>query len=144
VARLHGIYPMASIRVWHNVIRRCQQSSPNQPPYPAQASDTLTGLGTLFPPKTGSQSPSAAYLKVGLYRKAVNTMPVGPFILYYDEIDRYERRLVILPIPLPWPFSMLKKLVAKINPRHSWPRPPPWRRDEAAGNPLPQFPAGPG
>ena len=52
-------------------------------------------------------------MKVGLYRKAVNTNPAGPFILYHDEVSRWEQgRLILIGrswlmharvIKLPWP-----------------------------------------
>lgn len=126
-----------SIKVWHNgqpVIFNPQVPAefPNQAPYPAQATDTLTGLGTLFPPKANSTSAASAYMKVGLYRKAVNTNPVGPFVLYHDEVERYERGFIIFGSSIPWPFNVLDKLIPKINLRPPQPPPPPFSDDLAA------------
>ncbi len=44
----------------------------------------VTGIPTLFPPRTGGTTPASAYLKMGLYRKAV---PLGAtFVLYHDQV----------------------------------------------------------
>jgi hypothetical protein len=77
-----------TIRVWHNGVPYIFNPQ-GQHPYPAQPTDILTGLDTLFPPKT-STKPSESYMKVGLYRKGVDSFPAGPFVLYHDEITRWE------------------------------------------------------
>jgi hypothetical protein len=118
-----------SIQIWHNgqpvtFHPQVPAEFPNQPPYPAQSTETLLDIGTLFPPKTGSTLAPTAYMKVGLYRKGVNTKPVGPFILYHDELERYERGLVLQPFPVLRPFKVLEKLIPKIGPLKA-PKPPP-------------------
>lgn len=117
------------IKVWHDgapVTFSPQVQPGNQPPYPSQPTTTLTGLGTLFPAKTGSALSPSTYLKVGLYRKAVATNPPGPFILYHDEISRYEQGLIIWPFPIPvnWLRLIRKIRLPKLLPRPPWP--PPW------------------
>jgi hypothetical protein len=105
--------------------------APNEPLYPTQTTENLTGLGTLFPPKTGSMAPPSAYFKIGLYRKAVTTNPPGPFILYHDEISRYERGFRWGPFPWPigwpwWPYPTLPFKVKLPKLPWPWPWPPPW------------------
>jgi Polysaccharide lyase len=102
---------------------------PNQPPYPAQATDTLRNVPTLFPSNNAASVPSV-YMKVGLYRQAVNTQPAGPFTLYHDEISRWEYWIRLRPFPwevLPWPVARLKQFLPKPPPP-----PPPFSHDWAA------------
>jgi hypothetical protein len=128
-----------SIKVWHNgqpvtFAPQVPPNDPGQPQYPPQPTDTLTGLGTLFPPQTGSSKPSSAYMKAGLYRKGVNTTPAGPFILYHDELFRYEQGMLIGPIPTAWSKLIPKLKLPKWFPRPPWPPPwPPFSRRRGQG-----------
>ena len=83
-----------TIKVWHNGQPITFDPVPSQATpgasFPSQATDTLTGLTTLFPPQAGSPDPSSVYLKAGLYRRAANTTPAQTFVLYHDDIRRYE------------------------------------------------------
>ncbi|MEJ2865343.1 heparin lyase I family protein [Actinomycetospora flava] len=83
-----------TIKLWHNgqAVTFAPVASPASPGtmFPSSATDTLANLTTLFPPKAGSSRPSSVYLKVGLYRRAANTTPSQTFVVYHDEICRYE------------------------------------------------------
>jgi hypothetical protein len=83
-----------TIKVWHNGQPITFNPAPSQAnpgtSFPPSATTTLTGLTTLFPPKSGSTTPSSVYLKAGLYRRAANTTPAQMFVLYHDELGRYE------------------------------------------------------
>jgi hypothetical protein len=58
------------VKVWHD----------------GQQKVNRAGIPTLFPPRAGSGAPSSAYLKLGIYRKAV---PLGAtFVIYHDEVRR--------------------------------------------------------
>jgi hypothetical protein len=96
-----------SIKVWHNGQRQTFQPQPQpggQPPYPPNATDTLTHLETLFPPTPGSTVAPSAYLKAGLYRRGDATKPPGPYIIYHDEFSRYTegflRRIFVAVVRL--------------------------------------------
>jgi hypothetical protein len=115
-----------SIKVWHNGQRQTFQPQPQpggEPPYPRKATDTLTGLETLFPPKTGSAEAPSAYLKAGLYRRGDATIPPGPYVLFHDEFSRYTegflRRILVAVVRL------IKRI--RLPRRFRWPPPsPPW------------------
>jgi hypothetical protein len=109
-----------------------EPADPQRPDYPAQPTDVLTNLETLFPPQTNADPPTA-YLKVGLYRAAEVTTPNGPYVLYHDEISRSEP--ILLRWPLPWPRPVL--VLPRLRPPRWLPWPPPWppftrRRDRSA------------
>jgi hypothetical protein len=69
---------------------------------------------TIFPTKSDSNVPGSVYMKAGLYRRNLpatnNGQPVGTpqspggigFILYHDEIERYQRE-ALLSWPPRWP-----------------------------------------
>jgi hypothetical protein len=61
-----------SIKIWHNGI----------------LVQDLPSVQTLFPQRQNPSLPGTAYLKMGLYRKAVTTPTSGKFVLYHDEVRR--------------------------------------------------------
>jgi hypothetical protein len=71
------------IQVWHN-------GSPVTFNVGGQTLTQLTGLETLFPPLHNSTDLPTVYLKMGLYRKGVTTNATTPFVLYHDEVSRYQ------------------------------------------------------
>lgn len=83
-----------TIKFWHNgtpiTFNPVPSPANDGAPYPSQATDTLTQLETLFPPKDGSQRSPSVYLKAGLYRRPAATTPGHSFVLYHDEISRSE------------------------------------------------------
>jgi quercetin dioxygenase-like cupin family protein len=83
-----------TIKIWHDgqPITFNPAPSPANPgtKFPPSATSTLTNLTTLFPPKSGSTDQPSVYLKAGLYRRAVNATPVQTFVVYHDEMRRYE------------------------------------------------------
>jgi Polysaccharide lyase len=58
------------VKIWHN----------------GQLAEEITNIPTLFPPRPDSTSPPSAYLKMGLYRKAVPL--AATFVLYHDQVRR--------------------------------------------------------
>jgi Polysaccharide lyase len=119
-----------SIKVWHNGSR--VTFNPYGPTaYPPQPTITLTGLETLFPPLSTSTKPPTAYMKVGLYRKGVDSNPPGPFILYHDEVTRWERWAILLPI---------LKLTGALMSRIRLPKFPPFPRPPGPESPPPPPP----
>jgi hypothetical protein len=116
-----------SIRVWRNGVPVTFQPRvhPDLPattaPFPATATTTISGIGTLYQPKPGSQQPSSTYMKVGLYRKAAATTPPGPYVLFHDEVWRW--------VPNPR-YQSLVSLIRRIRvprwfPKVPFPDPPP-------------------
>lgn len=86
--RLEG----GSIKAWYGgapVTFQPQTSDyfPDLGPHPVSAGDTISGLMTMFDPQDPQGTPTV-YMKVGLYRKPVATIPPGPYVLYHDEIQR--------------------------------------------------------
>ena len=89
-----------SIRVFHN----------------GQEVVPRTAAQTIFPKRTNPNLAGSSYLKAGLYRKpwpatdggqAVGAPPNVGFIVYHDEIERFERRL--------WPGAWLTLLLQYIR-----------------------------
>jgi hypothetical protein len=47
-------------------------------------------IQTLFPQQQNPGAAGSTYLKMGLYRKAVPTATAGDFVLYHDEVQRFD------------------------------------------------------
>jgi hypothetical protein len=78
-----------TLKLWHdgNAVMfdpQIPNDNPGASPYPAQRTDTLTGLKNLYP------ATPTAYFKIGLYRNAEKTVPDGPYRLYHDEVARLK------------------------------------------------------
>jgi hypothetical protein len=123
-----------TIRVWRNgqPVTFQPQTQPGQTAYPAVATQLLTGLETLMPRNTQAHGPGhpEAYLKAGIYRQAAPTTPPGPFVIWHDELKRFEQTRIMAVVP-----NRLVALWADVLPKVPRPPWPPWRsRRPRAGN----------